>query len=198
MSGHHAAARLATLLLIVGLNAPVAPAFAQAPSPNLPDSVGLVEQPKKYDGQAVQFTGEAIGEAMIRGEYAWIHVNDDAYYAKNVEEGAPLGGYNSGMAVWAPAGITARIMHYGDYQNEGDVVTVTGIFNAACAEHGGDMDIHAEELVVDIQGRDVVDEVKPWKVWLSTALTFLAALLYAVYRSGEASRTLGRPVSRRS
>ncbi|MDP2232009.1 MAG: hypothetical protein Q8K89_00110 [Actinomycetota bacterium] len=196
MSGRHTAVRFATLLLIVGLSAPVVPAFAQSPSPNFPDSGGLVEQPKKYDGKTVEFTGEAIGEVMVRGEYAWIHINDDAYYVKNVEEGARLGGYNSGMAVWVPASITSRITHYGDFQHEGDIVTVRGVFNAVCAEHGGDMDIHADELVVDVRGRHVVDEVKPWKLWLAVALSLIAALLYVMHRSGEASRTLG-PVSRR-
>ncbi|MDO8986817.1 MAG: hypothetical protein Q7V14_01135 [Coriobacteriia bacterium] len=196
MSGLRIAVRFVALLLIVGLSSPEGPALALTPSPNFPDSAGLVEQPKKYDGRKVEFTGEAIGEVMVRGEDAWIHINDDAYYAKNVEEGAPLGGFNSGMAVWLPAGLTTRIMYYGDYKHEGDVVTITGVFNAACAEHGGDMDIHADELVVDVQGRHVIDEVKPWKIWLAVVLCLIAALLYAMHRSGEASRTLG-PVSRR-
>jgi len=61
-------------------------------------------------------------------------VNDDAYMWKNIEEGAVLGGYNSGHAVWISSDLAGRITHFGDFAHEGDVVEVTGVFNAACRE----------------------------------------------------------------
>jgi hypothetical protein len=145
----------------------------------------LVEAPKTYDGTSVRFTGEAIGEAMKRGDMAWVHLNDDAYYLKNVEEGAHLGGYNMGMPVWLPAGMADSIEHFGDYKHEGDVVTVTGTFNAACAEHGGDMDIHATTLEVVQTGREVVDPVHPNKVAWAVVLSVLALTLYVLDRNWE-------------
>lgn len=154
-------------------------------SPNTPTSGELVEDPKKWDGREITFTGEAITEAMERGENAWIHLNDDAYYLRNVEEGAQLGGYNSGHAVWLPAELTERIEYYGDYGHEGDVVTVRGTFNAACREHGGDMDIHATELTVENPGRPVREPVKPIKVLVAIVLAAGAALLWFANRHAE-------------
>jgi len=152
------------------------------PSPNEFSSADLVEKPKQLDGMTVTFEGEVIGEAMGRGDMAWLHINDDAYYVKNVEEGAQLGGYNSGMAVWLPADLAEEIQYFGDYEHEGDIVRVEGVFNAACAEHGGDMDIHATRLDVLNQGHEVVDEVKPQKVVWAVALASIALALYLVER----------------
>lgn len=173
------------------------PAYAQTPSPNSPSSGELVESPKQFDGTTVEFKGEVIGEVMVRGEYAWIHINDDPYYLKNVEEGAELGGYNSGMAIYLPASLTRGIGHYGDYKHEGDIVTIRGTFNAACAEHGGDMDIHAEELAVDVVGHHVVDVVYPWKLMLALIAALFAMGLFVAHRRVEVTRALGRATHRK-
>jgi membrane protein implicated in regulation of membrane protease activity len=162
----------------------VVPAFAaEAPIPkNDPTSGQLVEKPKDYNGKTVTFTGEAIGEVMVRGDYAWIHLNDDAYMELNVEEGATLGGYNSGMAVWVPSPLTVPIDTYGDYKHEGSIVQISGTFNAACKEHGGDMDIHATKLSVVRVGHVVADPIPPWKAALAAALVALAAVLFWIER----------------
>lgn len=181
-------ARLARLLLAFALLVPVVltagcrAAGTPEPSPNESSSTDLVEQPKEYDGEDVTFAGEVIGEAMVRGDMAWLHINDDAYYIKNVEEGAQLGGYNSGMAVWLPAELTKGIDYFGDYEHEGDIIEVEGVFNAACAEHGGDMDIHATGLSVIEQGHEVIDEVKPQKVVWAVVLASIALAIYLLER----------------
>ena len=169
-----------------------APAFAQDVfPPNKPDSTELINHMNVpgdvskglfWNGKSVTFHGEAIGEVMVRGEYAWIHLNDDAYMVRNVEEGAKLGGYNSGMAVWVPASLTKGIDTYGDYQHEGSIVEVAGVFNGACKEHGGDMDIHATSLKVLRAGHAVTDPVPAWKAALALVLAALAALLFALER----------------
>jgi hypothetical protein len=170
-----------------------APALAQdvAFPPNKPDSTELVNRMRfpgriaeglYWNGQTVTFHGEAIGEVMVRGEYAWIHLNDDAYMVKNVEEGAELGGYNSGMAVWAPAALTKQIDTYGDYQHEGSIVEIEGVFNGACKEHGGDTDIHATSLKVLRAGHVVVDRVPAWKAVLAVVLAAAAGMLFWLER----------------
>lgn len=167
---------LGLLLAATGCKAAGAP----EPSPNDSSSTDLVEAPEKFDGTEVTFRGEAIGEAMVRGDMAWIHINDDAYYVKNVEEGAQLGGYNTGMAVWLPAELVEDVEFYGDYKHEGDIVEVKGTFNDACAEHGGDMDIHATSVrVVDV-GHVVVDPVSASKVVWAAALAVVALALYLI------------------
>jgi len=197
MNVRNARMRVLGVALLAVLLLGASPAYSQTTSPNEHSSGELVEEPKRFDGTEVEFTGEVIGEVMVRGENAWIHINDDSYYLKNVEEGAKLGGLNSGMAVYLPADLTDSITYYGDYQHEGDVVTITGTFNAACSQHGGDLDIHATGLEVDVPGHVVVDQVMPWKLTLAIVLALLAAGLFIVQRRAEISRALGVSTHRR-
>ncbi|HZL04287.1 MAG TPA: hypothetical protein VFE45_02505 [Coriobacteriia bacterium] len=157
-------------------------------SPNSPTSGELVEEPKRYDGTTVAFQGEAIGEAMVRGEMAWIHVNDDAYVLKNIEEGAKLGGYNSGMPVWLDATEAREITYFGDFRHKGDIVRVEGVFNAACVEHGGDVDIHATSLSVVSAGRAAADSVEPGKPLWAALLSLAAGALYVANRRWASAR----------
>ncbi|MBN2822081.1 MAG: hypothetical protein JXR33_02680 [Coriobacteriia bacterium] len=169
------------------------PAFAMAEehtvsphiplSENSPSSTELVELPDIFDGTTVVYRGEVIGEAMVRGNWAWLHLNDDAYMERNIEEGAPLGGLNSGMPVWVPAPEVAQIGVFGDYRHEGDIVEVRGVFNAACAEHGGDMDIHAVHLTVIRAGREVDDPVSNGKLWTAIVVILAAAGVYLLDRN---------------
>jgi hypothetical protein len=183
-----ALASLGVVVLASGCRAAGTP----EPSPNVPSSSELVESPKRYDGARVTFTGEAVGEAMHRGDQAWLHLNDDAYYVRNVEEGAHLGGYNTGMPVWIARVDAEKIEHFGDYKHEGDIVTVVGTFNAACAEHGGDMDIHATTLEIEQSGHDVVDAIHPDKIVWATALSLIALALYLLdHFRGEIAHRLG-------
>jgi hypothetical protein len=173
------------LVLVALITFAASPAFAAEVTipKNDPSSGQLVEKPKVYNGTTVTFTGEAIGEVMARGDYAWIHLNDDAYMESNVEEGAKLGGYNSGMAIWVPTALTKAVDTYGDYKHEGSIVQISGTFNAACKEHGGDMDIHATSLKLIRPGHEVVDPIAPWKVLLAIGLVLLAAGLWWVDRA---------------
>lgn len=149
------------------------------------NSVALVENAKFWDGRAVEFAGEVIGESFRRGSMTWIHVNDDVYMWKNIEEGAVLGGYNSGQAVWLAAELAAKIRFFGDYKHEGDVLTVKGVFNAACREHGGDMDIHATELTIIKTGRRVVHTVNTGRLLSGLVLIAMAALVAVLRRAAR-------------
>ncbi len=128
----------------------VSPASAKTIS-----SSELIEKNRFYDGKTISFQGEVVGDVMVRGENAWIHLNDDRYGSENVEEGSKLEGYNSGHAVWCRASDVESIEYVGDYKNSGDVVEVNGVFNRACAEHGGDMDIHADGVELVRRGHAV-------------------------------------------
>ncbi|MBN2839737.1 MAG: hypothetical protein JXP37_02115, partial [Coriobacteriia bacterium] len=84
--------------------------------------------------------------------------------------------------VWLPAESAGRITYFGDHAHEGDVVTVRGVFNAACPEHGGDTDIHADDLTVVTVGRMVEDPVHPGKLAWAVGLALLAGVVFAAYR----------------
>jgi len=158
-----------TATLLAALIAAVAPSAAIGVGSAV-SSEELVENPADWDGVTVTFEGEAIGEAMVRGENAWIHINDDAYTAASVEAGARLSGFNAGMPVLLPAEAAARIEQFGSHKTQGDYVKVVGVFRAASPEQGGEMLIEGDSLEVLRRGAAVTDPVMAWKLWLGAGL----------------------------
>lgn len=110
-------------------------------------SVELIEKAKELDGQEVVYEGEVIGEVMTRGEYSWVNLND---------------GLNA-VGVWMGNNSLSLIYFAGDYKSRGDWLQVRGVFNRACRLHGGDLDIHAEEVVKLRSGRLVKHRLVPEK-----------------------------------
>lgn len=94
-------------------------------------SIELINNAKQHDGKTVVYTGEIIGDIMVRGDYAWINLND----GKNA------------IGVWIDKGLTKDIAYTGSYKFQGDIIEVNGIFHRACLQHGGDLDIHAQSLI---------------------------------------------------
>jgi hypothetical protein len=146
------------------------------------NSASLVENAAFWNERIITFKGEAIGECMVRGDMAWIHLNDDAYMEKNIEEGALLGGYNSGHAIWLSAELARQILFWGDFKHEGDIVKVTGAFHTACREHGGDMDIHAASMEIILTGHPVRHHLNVQRAAFAAALFIIVAVLYGVRR----------------
>lgn len=141
-------------------------------------STELVEKCQFYDGKVVTFRGEVVGDVMIRGEFAWINVNDDAY-SKGSRR---LAGYNSGQSIWCRADDAKLIETTGDYKHIGDTVEVTGVFNRACPEHGGDMDIHANEARVVRRGRSISHPIENGKIRAASILFVISFALFALGR----------------
>lgn len=129
-------------------------AFAQGIS-----SSELINNAKLYDGKVVTFKGEVIGEVMPRGDFAWVNVHD---------------GTNA-LGIWVPLTLAKGILYTGSYKAKGDVIEVSGIFNRACFEHGGDLDIHAQTLRKIAQGRSVQERLNPSKA--NQALILLGVLI---------------------
>lgn len=166
----------------IGLNADYPFPDAQTPAGMGVTSTALIENANAWKGRSVSFKGEAIGERMVRGGMAWIHINDDAYMEKSIEAGADSEGYNSGQAIWLPSDLAHRIRFFGDYHNQGDLVKITGVFHAACPEHGGDMDIHATELTVVAPGHPVAHPIKTHRAMLAAILILSSAFLFWIRR----------------
>lgn len=161
------------------------------------DSLTLMQSWEDYDGEEVVFVGEAVGDVMVRGEQAWITVNDDHYSRRALAESAELRGGNSGIGVWLSREEAAKITRLGRYGSIGDRVSVRGVFHADCPEHGGDFDIHASSLEVLERGREIVpalDSGKPMATALS--LLFLAATSLPFYLRRLADRRRARSLLR--
>jgi hypothetical protein len=153
------------------------------------NSAKLVEEAGQWNGRKIIFTGEVIGEHMVRGVKSWIHLNDDAYMWKNIEEGAILSGYNSGHAIWVDAGLAAKITYYGDYLHEGDIVKVLGTFNSVCREHGGDMDIHADTLEIIRIGHPIAHIINFKRALLGIGLLVVSGILFWIRKEAILRRT---------
>ena len=106
-------------------------------------SIELINNAKLYDGKTVVYEGEVIGDVMVRGDYAWINLND---------------GLNA-IGIWIPKTLIKDILYEGSYKSKGDWLEVTGTFSRSCAYHGGDLDIHAQAIRKTGYGRAVTERL---------------------------------------
>ncbi len=128
-------------------------------------STELIERARDLDGQTVIYAGEVVGEVMIRGDRAWINVSD----GQNV------------LGCWCGKEQAAGIKYCGQYGFRGDYVQVTGTFNRACRQHGGEFDLHAGELSVTAEGGKRDTSVTANKKKLAIFLAVPAALIAVYY-----------------
>ena len=133
--------------------------YAQTPA-----SLELINNAKQYDGKTVNYRGEVIGDIMIRGDYAWLHVNDGII----------------AIGIWAPKTLIGDIRYAGDYHKKGDIVEVFGAFHRSCSEHGGDLDIHAYEIKKVILGNSVVQPISRKKVYIGIYSFMFVLVFYAL------------------
>ncbi len=127
-------------------------------------SLDLINNAKQYDGKTISYKGEVIGDVMIRGDRAWLHVND---------------GYVA-IGIWAPKKMIQDIGYIGDYHKKGDTVEVSGTFHRSCLEHGGDLDIHATEIKKITAGSPVIQPISRKKVYIGVYSLILVLLFYAL------------------
>ena len=99
----------------------------------------LIRNAKEYDGKLIVYSGEVIGEVMLRGAFAWVNIND---------------GENA-LGAWMSAALAKEIKFTGNYKSHGDRLEIMGIFHRACLEHGGDLDIHVRSFLKINSGRMV-------------------------------------------
>jgi hypothetical protein len=124
----------------------------------------LVENGKAFDKKQVKISGEAIGEALQRGSYTWINISDGTL---------PMG-------IWMRSEDADKVKVFGDYHNKGDVIEITGTFNRACSEHGGDMDIHANSVAILLEGKKIAHPLEHRRFNISIGLTVLTLILGAL------------------
>lgn len=128
----------------------------------------LIDNAKKYDGMEITYTGEAIGDIMVRGNYAWININDG----------------DNAIGVWVPSSETKKISFTGSYKYNGDKIRVTGIFHRACKDHGGDFDIHSDYLQVIVKGSGKMQPMSNAKKnWAAGLMLLSAVLILIVYKN---------------
>jgi hypothetical protein len=110
-------------------------------------STELINNAREYDGKSVVYVGEAVGDVMVRGDFAWVNIND----GKNA------------IGVWLNKELAGEIKFTGSYHSKGDRLEITGVFHRNCIQHGGDMDIHAQGIRKIGPGRVVSEELDTTK-----------------------------------
>jgi hypothetical protein len=134
----------------------------------------LIENAKALDGKEVTVQGEAIGEPLPRGDDCWINMSD---------------GTNA-IGIWMKASDAQKIIRFGDYKNKGDVIRVTGIFNRACVEHGGEADIHNNSMFIVQKGAPVKEQIPTAKIIAAAfLLIFTLSALFVVYHFNIVKRS---------
>ena len=122
----------------------------------------LINNEKTYNNKTVVVEGEAIGEVLERGDYAWVNIND---------------GTNA-IGIWMTESDAKTIEYFGDYKHVGDTLRITGVFSDDCKQHGGDVDIHAASMEIIKKGNTVDDKVSNSKA-ITAAILLCAALVIA-------------------
>ena len=160
------------LLLIIALVLVLVPTVALAEG-NAVSSNELIDHAKDYDGSTIVYSGEVVGDILYRGDYAWLAVSD---------------GDNT-IGVYVTAEEAKQISFVGGYGVRGDSIRVEGVFHRACAEHGGDLDIHSDSITVRSLGSAAETPVSRLTVILAIALPLPAGiLLLIVWKRRKASR----------
>lgn len=126
----------------------------------------LIENAKTYDAKTISYQGEVIGEVMCRGDYCWVNLND----GKNA------------IGIWLPKTSASIINYKGSYKAEGDWLEVTGIFNRACREHSGDLDIHAINIRKVKEGNALQEQINLKKRNLSLILLGILCIILILKR----------------
>jgi hypothetical protein len=140
-------------------------------------SSDLIDHAKDFDQTTVVFEGEVIGDILYRGQYAWLAVDD---------------GSNT-IGCYVTRAQAETISFVGGYGKRGDTVSVQGVFHRACAEHGGDLDIHASSVTILSVGARVPMPLSRLVTTLAIALPIPAAvLLFLVWKRRAASRLPGQ------
>jgi len=122
----------------------------------------LIRNAKEYDGKLIVYSGEVIGDVMLRGDFAWVNIND---------------GENA-LGAWMSAALAKEIKITGNYKSRGDRLEIMGVFHRACFEHGGDLDIHVRSLLKVTNGRMVKENLNFDKVSLSLILLGVLFLIW--------------------
>src|SRR4030042_6640936 len=124
-------------------------------------STELINDAREYDGKTVVYAGEVIGDVMVRGDFAWVNLND---------------GENT-IGVWLNKELAREIQFTGSYHTKGDQLEITGVFQRSCIQHGGDMDIHAQSMRKISPGRPINEQLVTGKRNFALILLLILCLV---------------------
>ncbi|MEI6632848.1 MAG: hypothetical protein WCP22_03405 [Chlamydiota bacterium] len=148
-------------MLLLGLSVWLSAAPSEA-AIRVDSFLSLVREGKTYDGKEIEIEGEAVGDVMMRGSYAWVNVRSPEDVALGI--------------ILAPEQ-ARRIRQTGDYFHAGDRIRVTGTFRRFAAAYGGETCVVAREMTVARSGFATPHPVSRRKITAALALIAFSILL---------------------
>lgn len=157
---------LVALALLGALAAATTPAIAQAPPLTL-STAEIISLPPSEGGLDVTMEGEAILAALR---------SDKGHVFVNLLQG------DTAVGVWMTRAQAERIDGYGRYGRMGTFLRVEGVVNVACAQHGGDLDVHAGRIeVVSPSGETGAEAVPTSRLAIAVGVIVIAAVEYGLF-----------------
>ena len=121
---------------------------------------------RALNGATVSFSGEVIGDVINAGDgNVWVNI---------LSSGASIGVL---MSAEDAEGIT-----YGaSYSTTGTTLQITGVYSIACADHQGELDVHATEVTVLDDGGKITHTVQRNDVVMGLVLCLIGFALLLVF-----------------
>ncbi len=127
----------------------------------------LVGVNRALDGATVSFTAEAVGCALTADAgHVWVNMSGDG---------------STSLSVYLAEEAAAQIDSYGGWACTGTTLYVEGVYNVACSQHAGELDVHASSVSVVSEGTAVSHEVGAGEQMFAAAACGCGLLLLAVY-----------------
>lgn len=122
---------------------------------------------RALDGATVSFSGEVVGDIMNADEeHKWVNL---------------LATDGSCIGVLVDNDMAARISNKGDYDTTGTTLQVRGIYSIDCADHQGELDVHAIDVRVLDAGGHIEHYVSDADINIGLQMCAVGFLLLAVY-----------------
>lgn len=143
--------------------------------------------PAAYDGVTVRYTGEVVGDLLMRDGGAWVLVNDDGY-ALQVGPLPAHGehvGSNTGLTVWLPNELQSAVTGLGRPNRRGDVLAIEGRIVRADPADGGGLTLRATDVEVLAPSTTIDEPLDEPQLWFAIAMTVVATGLWLLRRRAE-------------
>ncbi len=124
----------------------------------LADVKSLLSATARQDQHKVEVEGEAVGSSIYADSgHKWVNIKKD----------------NAMIGVYMANEDAAKITNWASYGHAGDTLSVKGVYHLACAEHNGELEVHADSV-------DVVQTGSSWHISWDAAMLAWGILLIIV------------------
>ena len=126
---------------------------------------------RALDQATVSFSGEVVGDIMnADADHKWVNL---------------LASDGSCIGVLVDNSMASRIKNVGDYSTTGTTLQVRGIYSIDCADHQGELDVHAVDVRVLDAGGAIEHVVSQDDINIGMQLCVVAFVLLVIFFVGR-------------